>query len=423
MLNRILTRKSLIAVTAMIVLTQGFISCSDDEEGINTSGNTTSLGVFLDAEVEGLTYQSGENPPAVTDANGRFTYTPGQPLSFSVGGVQLGTLDDGAAVCTPNDFIVPENIARFLQSLDADNDPSNGIDVTAASSALAGQSVSSSVFENTSSSGFESDPAIVGAIAAAGTSLLDTATVNANLREGTDNTFDPDELVGRTFIIADPLETGFGFISFNGLLNPSDQGSTGSLMSFSETVSQGGLGIEEDFVWDINGAGTLILTFSDQEVVTITRSGGSSRAISILLIEQGAAPRPVTILKLLPLTETDLSGAAITQGGTSNRIYTINSGVENEQITFTSNGTMSAIGSSDGPWSGTWSVLANSLTIVDGNEWSFAVLLDGSLAQGGSILIGDALFTGFAQNGEPNLVWQSFFIVSVTPVAGAAPSF
>ncbi len=422
MLNKKLFKKSIIAVTAVAVLTLGLISCSDDDESVTNPEISTLLGVFLDAEVEGLTYQSGETPPAVTDVNGRFAYTPGQPLSFSVGGGQLGTLADGAAVCTPNDFIVPENIARFLQSLDGDNDPSNGINVTAASAALAGQTVSSNVFENPSSTGFETDPAIVGAIATAGTTLLDTATVNANLRDGTDNTFDPAELAGLTFIIADPLEEGFGFISFDRLLNSSDSGSTGSLMSFSETIDQGGLGIEDDFAWDINTAGVMTLTFPGEDIVTITRSGGSSRAISISLIELGVAPRPITILKLLPLTETDLSGASITQGGTSSRTHTINSTDDSEQITFTSDGTMSATGSSEGPWGGTWSAEANFLTIIDGNEWSFVVLLDGSLTEGGSLLVGDVLFNGFAQNGEPNLVWQSFIFISITTVAGAPPT-
>ena len=422
MLKKKIIKKSLVAVFAIAVMTQGFISCSDDDAVVNDSGTTTSFGVFLDSEVEGLTYQSGENPPAVTDSNGTFEYTPGQPLSFSVGGVQLGTLVDGAAVCTPNDFIVPENIARFLQSLDADNDPTNGIDLTVATSALAGQTITSDVFENPSSTGFETDSAIVEAIATAGTTLLDTATVNANLRDGTDDTFDPAELAGLTFIIADPLEDGFGFISFDGLLNSSDSGSTGSLMSFSETTSQGGTGIEDDFVWNINTAGVMTLTFTDQEIVTITRSGGSSRAISILLTELNVAPRPIAILKLLPLTETDLSGALISQGGTSARVHAVTGGGETEQITFTSDGTISAIGSSQGPWSGTWTVEASSLTIMDGSEWSFAVLLEGSLANGGSLLIGDAIFTGTAQDGMPNLVWESFFFLSIITNPVSSPS-
>ena len=407
MLKKKFMIKTFIVVTAVVVLTQGFIGCSDDDESITDPGTSISMGIFLDSEVEGLTYQSGENPPAVTDENGTFVYTPGQPLSFSVGGVELGTLDDGAAVSTPNDFIVPENIARFLQSLDADSDPSNGIDVTAASTALAGQIVSSDVFENSSSTGFETDTSIVNAITAAGSTLLDTATANANLRDGTDNTFDPAELAGLTFIIADPLEGGFGFITFN-------VGSTGSLMSYSETVEQGGSGIEDDFTWNVSNAGVLTLTFTDGESVTITRSGGSSRAISIILNEPGEVARPISILKLKPLTETDLSGAPITQGGTSTLTYAIISLGGNEQLTFTSDGTLSATGSTEGPWSGTWSIVANTLIVVDGNEWSYVVLLDGSLAEGGSLLVGDALYTGIT-NGVPNLVWQSFFFVSVAP--------
>jgi hypothetical protein len=423
MLNKKIMKRSLITVALVAVLTLGLMGCGSGDEGVTSPGTPATMGVFLDAEVEGLTYQSGDNPPAVTDENGTFEYTPGEPLSFSVGGVELGTLTDGAVVCTPNDFIVPENIARFLQSLDADNDPTNGIDVSAASAALVGQTVSSDVFENTSSSGFAADPAIQGAISAAGTTLLDPETTNTNLRDGTDNTFDPAELAGLTFVISDPLEAGLGFITFDSLLNPSDRGSTGSLMSFSETVDQGGEGIEDDFAWNINTAGVMTLTFSGEDLVTVKRSGGSSRAISITLIEMNMAPRPISILKLKPLTETDLSGAPITQGGTFSRVHEINSPAGSELITFNSDGTMSATGSSEGPWSGTWSAAANFLTVMDGNEWSFAVLLDGSVAEGGSLLIGDTIFNGFGQGGVPDLVWQSFFFVSISPVAGPTSSF
>ena len=58
-----------------------------------------------------------------------FDYTVGETLSFSVGAVQLGTLPDGKPLVTPNDFgAATENIARFLQTLDADGEHINGID-------------------------------------------------------------------------------------------------------------------------------------------------------------------------------------------------------------------------------------------------------------------------------------------------------
>ena len=417
MLKETFTKVSLLTLTAVALLTQGFIGCSsdDDDEGITDPGSLEFVGVFLDSEVEGLTYQSGGNPPGVTDQNGTFVYTPGQPISFSVGGVQLGSLDDGDAVCTPNDFMVPENIARFLQSLDADNDPSNGIDLTAASSLLNGQIVSSDVFENTSATGFETDQAIVDAMAAAGTTLLDTSTTNANLRDGTDSSFDPAELAGHTFMIADPLEAGYGFIIFDELLNANDMGSTGSLLTFDETTSEGGSGSAEDFVWNISNTGIMSLTLSGQDVLTVTRAGSSTRSISVSIVDIDAPTRALTLLKIQSLTETDLCGAPITQGGTSSRTYSITSPGDSEQITLKSDGTISAVGSTDGPWSGTWSVgdvSPNTLKIVDNSfptDWSFVVLAEGSLADGGSLIVGDVVF-------DQDYIWESLFVVSITPL-------
>ena len=98
----------------------------------------TEVGVFIDSPVEGLGYQSGSRTPGTTDAEGMFVYEIGQVLSFSVGGVELGSLPDGQALVTPYDFgEAAENIARLLQTLDADSNHLNGIDLTAAATALA----------------------------------------------------------------------------------------------------------------------------------------------------------------------------------------------------------------------------------------------------------------------------------------------
>jgi hypothetical protein len=76
-----------------------------------------------------------------------FDYIVGETLRFSVGGVQLGTLPDGQAVVTPYDFgAAAENIARLLQTLDADANHLNGIDLAAAAIALAGTAMDASTF-------------------------------------------------------------------------------------------------------------------------------------------------------------------------------------------------------------------------------------------------------------------------------------
>jgi hypothetical protein len=51
-------------------------------------GTPSDVGVFVDAPVEGLTYQSGAFT-GTTDSAGKFTYGVGQTVTFSVNGVTL----------------------------------------------------------------------------------------------------------------------------------------------------------------------------------------------------------------------------------------------------------------------------------------------------------------------------------------------
>ena len=104
----------------------------------SSSGSDSSTGVFVDSPVAGLTY-SGGGDAARTDEEGRFNYDSGQTLSFSVGGLALGSAT-GADVITPVDLVEGAdagdtsviNISRLLQSLDSDGNLSNGIQITEA---------------------------------------------------------------------------------------------------------------------------------------------------------------------------------------------------------------------------------------------------------------------------------------------------
>jgi hypothetical protein len=92
-------------------------------------------GVFKDLNVTGLDFSSGAQT-GVTDARGRFQCETGKAVSFSIGAVRLGE-----AGCAP--LVMPSqlategatfnlevvNLARFLQMLDEDADPDNGIEI------------------------------------------------------------------------------------------------------------------------------------------------------------------------------------------------------------------------------------------------------------------------------------------------------
>lgn len=90
-------------------------------------------GVFIDAAVQGLGFTSGTFTGR-TDANGRFDYRPGETVTFTLGRTTLGSVPGGDVV-TPLTLAGTSdetdqrvvNIARLLQSLDADSNPENGI--------------------------------------------------------------------------------------------------------------------------------------------------------------------------------------------------------------------------------------------------------------------------------------------------------
>lgn len=98
-----------------------------------------SQGNFIDSAVEGLTYTSGEET-GETDINGLFSYETGKTVTFSVGDIEIGTVN-GSKTITPvqlvdgafNEInIVVLNIVQFLLSIDADHNSANGIQITQA---------------------------------------------------------------------------------------------------------------------------------------------------------------------------------------------------------------------------------------------------------------------------------------------------
>lgn len=104
--------------------------CAVEESDINS-------GLFVDAPVEGLMFESG-SLVGRTDAEGRFYYETGSDVTFSIEDVVIATIE-------PKHFIAPfdlvsstafvsdtetTNISRLIQSLDEDRDPDNGITIS-----------------------------------------------------------------------------------------------------------------------------------------------------------------------------------------------------------------------------------------------------------------------------------------------------
>jgi hypothetical protein len=137
-----------IALVAVVAIAFGilFIGCSDGNSGgstdVNVSGLTSSSieGIFIDSPVGGINYLT-DTHEGITDEFGRFQCFEGEMIAFMIGDVMLGqTLAKN--IITPMDFLdeseIPfdvthpmvTNMGRFLQSLDSDGDPENGITIS-----------------------------------------------------------------------------------------------------------------------------------------------------------------------------------------------------------------------------------------------------------------------------------------------------
>ena len=102
---------------------------SSTANSTNTSTNTsTGIGYYVDSAVKGVGYECGTET-GTTDGEGKFTFEKGQDCTFRIGGLTLRTID--ASKLQNNVTIFEDNneTAQLLQSLDADGNADNGIEI------------------------------------------------------------------------------------------------------------------------------------------------------------------------------------------------------------------------------------------------------------------------------------------------------
>jgi len=117
--------------------------------GSSTPDDTTQTGYFIDSAVKGLNYSTNSGASGITDVNGAFKYnSTDTDITFKIGSITLANFD---LLNIPTDKkILPTDLAgvgrnntnnatvlkilRFVQSLDSDNTPSNGIDINSTTS-------------------------------------------------------------------------------------------------------------------------------------------------------------------------------------------------------------------------------------------------------------------------------------------------
>lgn len=101
----------------------------------NITAPATYTGVFVDAPVQGLRYQTNSQS-GVTNSQGEFIYQLGESITFSIGNINFPETAANNQV-TPLDIfntsdvnnVGVSNMLRLLQTLDVDGIPENGIEL------------------------------------------------------------------------------------------------------------------------------------------------------------------------------------------------------------------------------------------------------------------------------------------------------
>ncbi len=372
-----------LARTALWLMLPLFAACGSSGNGVvDPPPVVVEMGVFIDSPVQGLSYQSCSSAAGTTDANGMFDYTVGETLSFSVGAVQLGTLPDGQPLVTPNDFgAAAENIARFLQSLDADGEHINGIDLTAAAATLANTELDASAFMSDATTFETTIQPILDTALGAGAVLIDVETALANLAAALDSTFDVEELAGQVLIVDLPSENEIGIAVFDPLADPADTGSSVTMFMLSDTIAAGGDGTTTVLDWSVDAGGVLSITNpSTASAITIEKVGGS---LGITSIHLTAGTEELVGSFLAPA-----SGVAMDLTGDEGRSYVAADANANTLITFFPDGDATRI-TGDLVFVDDWSLDASgSLVAISDrvDKISLTVLTNGSLAVGGETM-------------------------------------
>jgi hypothetical protein len=205
------TWKNLMFISLMFCL----FGCSgDDSVEPNDNGQDpgpgpvaeTHTGVFRDSEVAGLYYET-ETKSGITNSAGEFEYIEGETVAFYVGDIKLGSgpasedMTPLSIASTENaslDSPEVKNIAALLQTLDSDNDPSNGISIEEAT--INAISIDAIDFTQPIESILGEIVAEVNLATGAGLQVVYPEEAAVHLAETTGTTYEPGVDVFKTFI-------------------------------------------------------------------------------------------------------------------------------------------------------------------------------------------------------------------------------
>lgn len=132
-------RRPALLTASIAALALGLSGCWGGSSS-SSSGSSTLTGTFVDSAVAGLDYEGERTRAGVTDDQGQFSYRRNETLHFSIGELALGSAT-GAEIITPLSITEGADSAEdprvvnrliLLQTLDADGDLNNGIQLTEA---------------------------------------------------------------------------------------------------------------------------------------------------------------------------------------------------------------------------------------------------------------------------------------------------
>lgn len=110
----------------LFVIACVFAGCSSNSgSGSNSSSLSSTTGQFIDDAVQGLSYSCSSGMEGVTNEEGEYTCAVGDDVTFNIGVVTIGTIAAQTGYITPysffpNNIAAALNLARLLQTVDAD---------------------------------------------------------------------------------------------------------------------------------------------------------------------------------------------------------------------------------------------------------------------------------------------------------------
>lgn len=153
---------------------------SDSPDLPPVSGSANNIGVIIDSPVINIGYKT-ETLEGTTNSSGEYEYAEGETVTFYIGDLTFETVEARSTITpfdlagvTDIDSSAVTNIIRLLQTLDKDNNPSNGITIDDAAKAVATQ-IDFSLAE----SDFELAPEVTFLIENGGQDNLATGLVSA----------------------------------------------------------------------------------------------------------------------------------------------------------------------------------------------------------------------------------------------------